>query len=119
MGVSGEFKCERTKGQQNKRGGVDVLSYMFVTAAVSHLEMSALNADAWLNAVEVLSMPWSQSKNNKWKKNEEKRMGEKREVDEGHKEWKNQRNGVDVLCRMFVTAAVFQVERSPLNADAW
>ena len=43
MGVSGENSSEGTKGQQNKRGGVDVLPSMSVTAAVFHLEMSALN----------------------------------------------------------------------------
>ena len=42
MGVSGENSNERSKGQQNKRGGVDVLLSMFVTFAVFHLEMSAL-----------------------------------------------------------------------------
>ena len=46
MGVSGENSNERTKGQQNKRGGVDVLYRMSVTAAVFHLEMSALNTEA-------------------------------------------------------------------------
>ena len=43
-------------------------------------------------------------------------MGEKREVDERHKERKNQRNGVDVLLNMFVTAAVFHLERSELSS---
>ena len=63
MGVSEENSSERSKGQQNKRGGMDVLSSMLVTAAVFHLERSALNANADKNAVEVLSMPWwSQSK---------------------------------------------------------
>ena len=42
---------KRSKGQQNKRGGVDVLYRMSVTAAVFHLEMSALNAEAEPNAV--------------------------------------------------------------------
>ena len=51
MGVSEENSSERSKGQQNKRGGVDVLECMFVTAAVFHLEMSALNALALENAV--------------------------------------------------------------------
>jgi hypothetical protein len=61
-------------------------------------------------------MPWwTQSKKKKWKKKE---MGEKREVDERHKEQKNQRTGVDVLAYMFVTAAVFHLETSALNADA-
>ena len=46
MGVSEENSSERSKGQQNKRGGVDVLPSMVVTAAVFHLEMSALNAEA-------------------------------------------------------------------------
>ena len=45
-------------------------------------------------------------------------MGKKREVDERHKERKNQRSGVDVLLRMVVTAAVFHLEMSALNADA-
>ena len=51
MGVSGENSSDRSKEQQNKRGGVDVLANMVVTAAVSHLEMSALNAEADWNAV--------------------------------------------------------------------
>ena len=51
MGVSVENSSERTKGQQNKRGGVDVLYFMSFTAAVFHLEMSALNARASENAV--------------------------------------------------------------------
>ena len=67
---------ERHKERKNQKTGVDVLCCMFVTAAVFHLERSALNADADWNAVEVLSRPWwSQSKNKKWKKNEEKRNG--------------------------------------------
>ena len=45
-------------------------------------------------------------------------MGEKREVDERHKEWKKQTSGVDVLESMLVTAAVFHLERSALNAYA-
>ena len=51
MGVSVENSSERSKGQQNERGGVDELFCMFVTAAVFHLEMSALNLEAALNAV--------------------------------------------------------------------
>ena len=67
---------ERHMERKNQRRGVDVLCCMVVTAAVSHLERSALKADAPLNAVKVLSMPWwSQSKNKKWKKNEEKTNG--------------------------------------------
>ena len=37
---------ERPKKRKNQRTGVDVLPTMFITAAVSHLERSALNADA-------------------------------------------------------------------------
>ena len=44
-----EFK--RKKQQQTPEGGVDVLSYMVVTAAVFHLETSALKLEAPLNAV--------------------------------------------------------------------
>ena len=44
MGVSEENSSDRSKGQQNKRGGVDVLDCMDVTFAVFHLEMSLLNA---------------------------------------------------------------------------
>jgi len=51
MGVSGQNSSERTKGQQKQEGGVDVLRYMVVTAAVFHLEMFALNAEADWNAV--------------------------------------------------------------------
>ena len=43
MGVSEENSSGRSKGQQNNRGGVNVLKYMVVTAAVFHLERSALN----------------------------------------------------------------------------
>ena len=50
-GVSEETSSERSKGQQNKRGGVDVLPYMVVTAAVFQFEMSALNLIASENAV--------------------------------------------------------------------
>jgi hypothetical protein len=39
------------EGTTEKEGGVDVLSSMSVTAAVIHLEMSALNASAILKAV--------------------------------------------------------------------
>jgi hypothetical protein len=48
-----------------------------------------------------------------------KEMGEKTEVDERHKERKNQRTGVDVLFCMFFTAAVSHLERSALNTDAY
>ena len=48
MGVSGQNSSERSKGQQK---GVDVLPIMRVTAAVFHLEMSALNAGAFWNTV--------------------------------------------------------------------
>jgi hypothetical protein len=49
--VSGQNSNERSKGQQKQEGGVDVLLCMFVTAAVFHLEMSTLNAEAEKNAV--------------------------------------------------------------------
>jgi hypothetical protein len=39
--------------QQKQEGAVDVLYCMFVTAAVSHLERSALNTAACWNAVKV------------------------------------------------------------------
>ena len=51
MGVSEENSSGRSKGQQNNRGGVNVLKYMVVTFAVSHLEMSALKLEARRNAV--------------------------------------------------------------------
>jgi hypothetical protein len=41
MGMSEENSSERSKGQQKKEGGVDVLKCMVVTAAVYHLEISA------------------------------------------------------------------------------
>jgi hypothetical protein len=44
---------ERPKDRKNQRTGVDVLPPMVVTAPVSHLERSALNADAYSNAVKV------------------------------------------------------------------
>ena len=63
---------------------------MLATAAVFHLERSALNANADWNAVKVLSMPWrSQSKNKSGRRTKIKEMGEKTEVDERHKEWKS------------------------------
>ena len=110
---------ERHKERKNQRSGVDVLFCMVVTAAVFHLERSALNTDAPENTVEVLSMPWwSQSKIKVEEERRKKKTGEKTEVDERHKERKNQRSGVDVLLRMVVTAAVFHLEMSALNADA-
>jgi hypothetical protein len=48
--VSGQNSSERSNNRK-KEGGVDVLAYMFVTAAVSHLERSALKAEADWNAV--------------------------------------------------------------------
>ena len=51
MGVSGQNSSGRSKTQQKQEGGVDVLPDMVVTAAVFHLEMSALNAEAPLNTV--------------------------------------------------------------------
>ena len=57
-----QISTKDTKTEEQK-SGVDALSRMVVTAAVFHLERSALNADADMNAVKVLSMPWwSQSK---------------------------------------------------------
>ena len=50
-GVSGQNSSERTKEQQKQEGGVDVLDRMSVTAAVFHLERSALNLEALSNAV--------------------------------------------------------------------
>jgi len=47
MGVSGQNSSERSKGQQKKEGGVDVLLSMVHTFAVFHLEMSALNVFFW------------------------------------------------------------------------
>ena len=46
MRVSEAHSSERTKGQQNKRGGVDVLPDMDSTTAMFQFEMSALNAIA-------------------------------------------------------------------------
>ena len=66
---------------------------MLVTAAVFHLERSALNTDAPKNAVEVLSMPWwSQSKIKSGRRTKKKEMGEKREVDERPMERKESKN---------------------------
>jgi hypothetical protein len=66
-GVSGPNPSERSKGQQKKEGGVDVLPYMPATAAVFHFEMSALNACASRNAVGGCRCRvwWTQSKKNK------------------------------------------------------
>ena len=75
---------------EEQRTGVDVLAYMLFTFAVSHLERSALNTSADINAVEALSMPWwSQSKIKSGRRTKKKEMGKKRKVDEGHREWKN------------------------------
>ena len=49
--MSEEKSSERSKGQQKKRGGVDVLYAMSVTAAVFHVERSALNKGSDINAV--------------------------------------------------------------------
>ena len=49
-GVSEWIQVKKAR-QQKKEGGVDVLLCMFVTAPVSHFEMSALNAVALKNAV--------------------------------------------------------------------
>ena len=92
----------KQKSMKDTRNGrtkeVDVLDLMSVTAAVFHLERSALNADALENAVKVLSMPWwCQSKIRSGRRTKKIEMGEKTEVDERHKEWKNQRTSVDVL----------------------
>ena len=42
---------KEAKGQQKQEDGVDVLDCMVVTAAVFHLERSALNTEAPANAV--------------------------------------------------------------------
>jgi hypothetical protein len=78
---------ERPKERKNQSTGVDVLSDMLVTAAVSHLERSALNADARKNAVEVNAVVDPIEKE-KWKKNEEKRKWVRKE-----KSMKDPRNG--------------------------
>ena len=43
---------KEAKGTTEKSGGVVVLCFMFVTAAVFQFEISALNAEAPSNAVE-------------------------------------------------------------------
>ena len=48
-GESGQNQV--TKATKETEGELDVLPLMFVTAAVFHLEMSALNAETKLNAV--------------------------------------------------------------------
>ena len=113
---------ERTKGQQNKRGGVDVLHSMFVTFAVFHLEMSALNAVELLNAVggcrcRVMVDPIQKKEHRENAKI--KAMGVSEEnSSERSKGQQNKRGGVDVLFCMVVTAAVFHLEMSALNATA-
>ena len=61
---------------------------MFVTAAVFHLEMSPLNAEAEANAVEVNAMVDVIQKQVK-KKNEEMGKGEKTELQSRNKKRKN------------------------------
>ena len=56
---------------------MDVLPNMLVTAAVFHLERSALNADALENAVEIKAMVDPIQKQVEKKKNEEMGKGEK------------------------------------------
>ena len=122
MGVSEENSSERTKGQQNKRGGVDVLYRMFATAAVFHLEMSALNLEAPLNAAggcRCRVMVDTTQKKEDRENVKIKAMGVSVEnSSERSKGQQKKRGGVDVLSRMVVTFAVFQFERSALNAEA-
>ena len=122
MGVSGQKSSGRSKGRQNKRGGVDVLSLMVVTFAVFHLEMSALNAEASWNAVEGCRCRVMVDTIQKEEHRENvkiKAMGVSGEKSsEGSKGQQNKRGGVDVLSCMVVTAAVFHLEMSALNAEA-
>ena len=96
---------------------MDVLPCMVVTFAVLHLEMSALNTEADQNAVEEdvgAVCGWH---------NPTKGNTRKRRKSRGVSEWiqvkarsNRKRGGVDVLNAMSVTAAVFHLEMSALNA---
>ena len=66
---------ERPKERKNQSTGVDVLPNMVDTAAVSHLEMSALNTDACWNAVKVNAVVDPIGKKKSGRRNEEKRNG--------------------------------------------
>jgi hypothetical protein len=67
MGVSGENSSEGSKkGQQRKKGGVNVLPPIFVTATVFHFERSALNATAQLNAVGENQENRKKNNGNEW-----------------------------------------------------
>ena len=100
-----------------QRSAVDVLYDMVVTAAVFHLERSELNADADWNAVEVKAMVdpiqnKARRRTKKWGRVRRQNSNRKKQRTE------EQSSAVDVLCVMVVTAAVFHLERSELNADA-
>tara|TARA_B110000858_G_C17707491_1_gene428942 strand:+ start:218 stop:598 length:381 start_codon:yes stop_codon:yes gene_type:complete len=95
--------------------GVDVLLNMFVTAAVFHLEMSALNAVADTNAVGgCRCRVWlANPEINKKRENVKKSNGSEWDSSERTTETR----GVDVLFFMLVTAAVSHLERSALNIE--
>ena len=99
---------------------MNVLRYMFVTAAVFHLERSALNAEASRNAVggcRCRVMVDTIQKKEHRENVKIKAIGVSGESSsERSKGQQNKRGGVDVLCCMFVTAAVFHLEMSALNA---
>ena len=65
---------------------------MSVTAAVFHLERSALNADAYPNAVKVHAVVDPIEKRKVKEETKKKEMGEKREVDERPMERKESKN---------------------------
>jgi len=84
---------------------------MVVTAAVFQLERSALNAQALSNAER------GNRKTTKISNGDVRVRVNRIQVNkEAKKEKQKKSGGVDVLCIMFVTAVVFQFERSALNA---
>jgi len=96
--MSGQNSSERSKGQQKKEGGLDVRYCTFVTFAVFHLEMSALNAEAPPNTVGGCRCRDGHNPKIKNRENVKiKAMGVSGEnSSERTKGQKNKRGGVDV-----------------------
>ena len=102
--------------KKTKRWKLDILRSMFVTRAVSHFEMSALNTRAPLNAVGVyVNMSMQLMLNPKKKKRNSKLLVNSwnKQLNKKTKRWK-----LDVLFSISVTLAVAHFEMSTLNAVA-
>ena len=104
--------------KKTKRWKLDVLNFIVVTRAVSHFEMSALNAAAESNAVGVhvnaVAVEPEEKKKRKLKivKKPQKLMEQAIEQED------KERWMLDVLRSMVVTRAVFHCEMSTLNKPA-